>query len=158
MIKKGNLDGCVRYFRWYFSGTGSLLYPTIIAFVRNHHYKWVICGINIIFGLTGIGYLAAFIWAVWPQKTAFIDVITNDPTTNSAEAGKQIYGQMGANVGAYKEARDRGTAVPSPITSSPSKVSTEDYHDELRNLASLRAEGIITEEDFVNKKKSILGI
>jgi len=132
--------------------------PIIIAFRRNHHYKWVICGINIIFGLTGIGYLIAFVWAVWPQKTAFLDVITNDPTTNSAEAGQKIYGQMGANVGAYKEARDRGTAVTPPTTSSSSKASIPDYHDELRNLANLRTEGIITEEDFANKKKAILGI
>jgi hypothetical protein len=31
--------------------------PTIIAFNREHHYKWIILGINLIFGATGIGYL-----------------------------------------------------------------------------------------------------
>jgi len=80
------------------------LLPTIIAFRRKHHYKWVIFGINAVFGLTGIGYLAAFVWAVWPRQTAFFDVVANDPTTNSSEAGQKIYGQMGTNVRAYSEA------------------------------------------------------
>lgn len=80
------------------------LLPTIIALRRRHHYKWVIFGINAIFGLTGIGYLAAFVWAVWPRQTAFFDVVANDPTTNFPEAGQKIYGQMGTNAGAFSAA------------------------------------------------------
>jgi len=80
------------------------LLPTIIAFRRKHHYMWVICGINVVFGFTGIGYLAAFVWAVWPKQTAFFDVVANDPTTNSPEAGQKIYRQMGANGRAFSEA------------------------------------------------------
>lgn len=80
------------------------LLPTIIAFRRKHHYKWVIFGINAVFGFTGVGFLAAFVWAVWPRQTAFFDVVANDPTTNSSEAGQKIYGQMGTNVQAFSEA------------------------------------------------------
>lgn len=79
--------------------------PTIIALVRKHHYKWVIFAINLL-GMTGVGYIVAFVWAVWPRQTAIFDVVTNDPTTNSSSAGKKIYGQMGANVRAFREARD----------------------------------------------------
>ena len=91
------------------------LLPTIIAFRRKHHYKWIILGINAVFGFTGIGFLAAFVWAVWPRQTAFFDVVANDPTTNSPEAGQKIYGQMGTNVRAFNAAR----SVP------PQQVATE---------------------------------
>lgn len=96
------------------------LLPTIIAFCREHHYKWVICGINLVFGFTGIGYLAAFVWAVWPKQTAFFDVVANDPTTNSPEAGRKIYGQMGTNVRSFSEA----SYVPSQQRATEPRTQT----------------------------------
>ena len=48
--------------------------PTIIAFKRDHHYKWPIFGLNLA-GFTGFAWLAAFVWAVWPRETTVIDVI-----------------------------------------------------------------------------------
>jgi hypothetical protein len=42
--------------------------PSIIAFKRNHHYKWVIFSINI-FGIIGFPWLVAMIWAVWPAES-----------------------------------------------------------------------------------------
>lgn len=53
------------------------LLPTLIAFGRGHHYKWIIFVVNV-FGssLLGVGWIAAFIWAVWPQP--------NPPVTSSA--------------------------------------------------------------------------
>jgi len=40
--------------------------PTIIAFMRDHHYKMVILVLNI----TGIGYIPALIWSVWPDSSS----------------------------------------------------------------------------------------
>lgn len=53
------------------------LLPTLIAFGRGHHYKWIIFVVNV-FGSTlfGVGWIAAFIWAVWPRA--------NPPVTFSA--------------------------------------------------------------------------
>jgi hypothetical protein len=113
--------------------------PTIIALWRKHHYKWVIFAINFFFGVTGVGYLVALVWAVWPRQTAIFDIAVNDPTTNSPEAGQKIYGQMGANVRAFKSAKDAD-------------------EDPLRRLAKLRDDGVITDEDFGRKKKEILGL
>jgi hypothetical protein len=44
-----------------------LLYvlPTIIAFGKNHKRKWDVAVLNICGGLTGIGWVTAFIGAVW---------------------------------------------------------------------------------------------
>ena len=132
--------------------------PTILAYRRNHHYYKVIFGINLIFGLTGLGYLVAFVWAVWPKETAIFDVIANDPTTNSSEAGQKIYGKMGTNVKAFRNALN-GNSSTSPQESQPSNdVLNNNYEDMLRSLAKLRDDGIITEEEFLKKKRSILGL
>lgn len=127
--------------------------PTIIAFNRGHHYRWIIFGINTLFGLTGVGYLGAFVWAVWPKQTAVIDVVVNDPTTNSQEDGEKIYAKMGKNVHAFNQARDAQVIITPPDLPSSDKNS---YEKELRILASLKEDGIITEEEFIKKKKDIL--
>lgn len=91
--------------------------PTLIAAKRKHHYTWVIFAINVFFGMTGFGYVIAFIWAVWPKKTAIVDLVINDPTSNSAAAGQEIYRKAGANVRAYREARDvQATPPPTDIS------------------------------------------
>lgn len=118
--------------------------PTIIAFYRNHHYRWIILGINAVFGVTGFGFLAAFIWAVWPKQTAVFDIIVNDPTSNSPEAGRKIYGQMGGNVRAFMDEKH--------------KPLSDENEFELRKLAQFRDEGLITNEDFEQKKKAILSL
>lgn len=42
--------------------------PTIIAFYREHHYRWIIFVLNTIgAGALGIGWLVALIWAIWPR-------------------------------------------------------------------------------------------
>jgi len=91
--------------------------PTIIAFKRNHHFKFVILAINIIFGVTGIGFLIALVWAVWPKKTAIVDVVTNDLI--SAQNNQQLYKERGANARAYDVAR-YGTVQQSPVSAQQS--------------------------------------
>jgi len=93
--------------------------PTIIAFNREHHYKWIILGINLIFGATGIGYLVAFAWAVWPRQTAMVDLVKNDPTDNSLDACKQYYQKRGETDRVYDQARYGSQ----PITHVPQVIS-----------------------------------
>ena len=80
------------------------LVPTIIAFSRGHHYKWIILAVNV-FGSSvfGIGWLVAMIWACWPRETAVAFVVLNDPTTNSSDANRKIYGRYGENIRAVRE-------------------------------------------------------
>ena len=77
--------------------------PTIIAFARHHHFKMIIMAINLILGITGIGYLIALIWAMWPQKTALVDIVSNDLI--SAPNNQDVYRQRGENAKAYDVAR-----------------------------------------------------
>jgi len=38
--------------------------PTIIAFRRRHCHKWLVLLLNLLLGGTGIGWIAALIWAI----------------------------------------------------------------------------------------------
>ena len=75
--------------------------PFIIAFVRKHHYKWVILGINTV-GFVGIvPWIGAFIWSVWPSEKSLIDPIAGNVT------GKG-YRNLGDTLGAVNNGKKRG--------------------------------------------------
>jgi hypothetical protein len=93
------------------------LLPSVIAFIRKHHYFWIILALNVFGGLIGgVGWIIALIWAVWPRKTGLADVILNDPTTNSSAANREIYSRYGENLRAFEDsaARDRAGNNQSP--------------------------------------------
>lgn len=58
---------------------------------------------------------------------------------------------------AMLEAEDEAGGQPAPQATSPGKAE-ESYLDELERLASLRDQGIITQEEFDAKKKQLLGL
>ena len=58
---------------------------------------------------------------------------------------------------AMLEAEDEAGAKPATPAASPGKAK-ESYLDELERLASLRDQGIITQEEFDAKKKQLLGL
>jgi hypothetical protein len=49
-------------------------------------------------------------------------------------------------------------APPPPQYAEPAAAAEPDYMAELEKLAQLRAQGIITDEEFEAKKKQLLGI
>lgn len=38
--------------------------PTWVAFGRKHHQRYAIAALNVLLGATGIGWIAALIWAL----------------------------------------------------------------------------------------------
>lgn len=78
--------------------------PSLIAFQRQHYYKWIIFAINVVTGVSGLGYVIALVWAIWPSRTGLADPFINDPTTNSLEANQVIYSRYGANKRAFNNA------------------------------------------------------
>jgi hypothetical protein len=54
----------------------------------------------------------------------------------------------------YAQAPPPPVAAPPPATASPQGSEV----DELRQLAELKSQGILTEEEFAAKKRQILGI
>lgn len=64
------------------------LLPTIIAFRRRHVYAWAVFGINLIFGFTGLVWLAMLVWSA--------SGITRSPLdTMDAGTGAGLTGQPG---------------------------------------------------------------
>jgi nucleoside phosphorylase len=55
-------------------------------------------------------------------------------------------------------AYDQQTAAQQQATPAPAAPAEPDYAAELEQLAQLKNQGIITEEEFQAKKKQILGI
>ena len=48
--------------------------------------------------------------------------------------------------------------APPPVAAAPAAPAMPDYAAELQQLAQLKGQGLITEEEFEAKKKQILGI
>ncbi len=67
--------------------------PTTIAIHRNHSYKWVILGINVI-GFWIVPWVIAFIWAVWPKDKSLIDPVAGNVT---GKGRRNIGDTIGAN-------------------------------------------------------------
>jgi hypothetical protein len=55
-------------------------------------------------------------------------------------------------------ANDAQMAAQPPEAAAPAAPAEPDYTAELEKLAQLKAQGIITEEEFEAKKRQILGI
>jgi hypothetical protein len=47
---------------------GVYVMPSIIAFSRLHPRRWAILAINLLLGISGIGWGIAFIWALLPAQ------------------------------------------------------------------------------------------
>lgn len=55
------------------------LIPFFIAQSRKHKYKWIIF-ILCLFTMSGIAWIVALVWSLWPQNDAAINPITKDVT------------------------------------------------------------------------------
>ena len=116
------------------------LVPTIFAFYRGHQYKWIITAINIILGITGVGWLLAFTWAVWPEDSPSFRVFISSLSTGNLELAKETYNGIKRQVIDYKA---------SSIRQSWSSELLKQYND-------LKNSGIITDEELTKRKKELL--
>lgn len=137
---------------------GMILYflPSIIAFSRDHHYRWIIFAINLVAGVSGIGYLAAFVWSVWPRQTAAFDIVASDLTTNSVEAGQQIYGRLGQNARAFREGAELQARTAAGCSTGHRGDAIRESLGALQDLARLKNDGVISETEFVEMKQRLL--
>ena len=116
---------------------GALAYaiPTFIAFFRGHPNRWIILLVNLFFGGTGIGWLAALIWALHK---------VHDPV-----AGRSAGGESGLNLFANDVKRMQlEPAVPT--------MKRQDYLEDLERLANLYSAGHLSEVEYTSQKRRIL--
>ncbi len=114
--------------------------PTFIAFYRSHEYRWIIFAINVVVGATGLGWLVAFVWAIYPENKSLADPLLGNPTgLNSRNVGHTV-GEVQA---AADQSRDK-------------QMGTATALEALDRLATLAERGVITPDEFEKKKADLL--
>ena len=89
--------------------------PTIIAFCRNHSYKWVIFGLNV-FGFACFTWVISFIWAVWPKEKSLIDPIAGNVTGTGRRNSGDTIGAI--NYGKWRGYDDEKNNTPYTINTN----------------------------------------
>lgn len=117
--------------------------PTYIAFKRKHEFKWIIMAINLILGASGLGWLIAFVWAVWPQNKSLADPLLGNPTGIGRRNVGHTLGEMRASA-----------ALPEAALGANGTTSAA--LDAIDRLSKLAERGAITAEEFSAKKASLL--
>lgn len=100
------------------------LIPAFIGYSRGHAYRHIILVLCLFGSWTGILWIVAFVWAVWPSDKSLIDPIAGNATgTGTRNAGDTI--------GAVKVGIDRGaqqetlTTVTSNAAYKPSMSAVD---------------------------------
>ena len=111
--------------------------PTIIAFRRDHAYKNIILVINLVFGLSGIGWAGSLIWAIFPAEKSLIDPVVGNVTGTGLR-------NSGDTLGEASYAKTRGFENESQKTK------------QIKEAADLLKSGAINEEEFKALKRRII--
>lgn len=114
--------------------------PTYIAFRRDHAFKWIIFAINVVLGASGLGWLVALIWAIYPSNRSLADPVLGNPTgTGTRNAGHALADVAAAQAQAQAQPHGAATAL-----------------DALERLNALAEKGVVTKEEFEKKKAELL--
>jgi Superinfection immunity protein len=111
--------------------------PTIIAYRRHHAYKGIIFVINLVFGLTGLGWAGSLIWAIFPAEKSLIDPFVGNPTGTGIRNAGDTLGSA-----AYGKIRGEGKEAS----------ATKD----ILEAAELFQNGHITEDEYKDLKRKII--
>ena len=123
--------------------------PTIIAAIRGHNYTWVIFALNLFGGWTGLGWLGAMMWSVWPKEKALIDPLLGNVTGTGRRTAGNVLGEVDLH---REQTLNQGRAV----TRTAQRDRPAPQLDQLAKLGELKTNGIITEDEFNAAKAAIL--
>ncbi|GBQ08998.1 superinfection immunity protein [Saccharibacter floricola] len=125
------------------------LLPSIIALSRDHENKAAIILVNVFGAWTGLAWLIALIWALWPRTP-------------------RGYAPFASNGFDHQWQPPSYGPKPPPFPSSPSSAGyssgisshegglTNEQLEGLEKIGRLRSEGILSEEEFEKAKKRLL--
>ncbi|KAB2793102.1 superinfection immunity protein [Brucella anthropi] len=127
--------------------------PTIVAFRRQHPNRWLIFVVNLAFGGTIVGWVAALVWAM---HYAYI----SEDGSNGGESGINLFvndpvdvrvdPSMGSNASTFSTGSSNNDPAPPNTLSDAENVQT------LRRLKSLFESGAISAEEYTALKAPIL--
>ncbi|MEJ5087167.1 superinfection immunity protein [Brucella pseudogrignonensis] len=132
--------------------------PTIVAFRREHPNRWLIFVVNLAFGGTVVGWVAALVWALHYAHISEegsnggesgINLFVNDPVAVRVEP------DFHQNVSATSPAiNDEISSTPSSTTNA--KAQNQDAISALHRLNTLFESGAITADEYTALKAPTL--
>lgn len=127
--------------------------PTIVAFRRQHPNRWLIFVVNLAFGGTIVGWVAALVWAMHYAHIS-------EDGSNGGESGINLFVNDPVNVRADPTMNgDQNKVLAGGSTDNPSPSSdhsdAESMHA-LRRLKALFENGAISAEEYTALKAPIL--
>ncbi|MBJ6718829.1 superinfection immunity protein [Bacillus sp. PR5] len=127
--------------------------PTIVAFRRQHPNRWLIFVVNLAFGGTIVGWVAALVWAMHYAHIS-------EDGSNGGESGINLFVNDPVNVRVDPSMNeDQKIALPISPTNNPNP--SKDHSDAetvnaLQRLKTLFESGAISAEEFTALKAPIL--
>lgn len=127
--------------------------PTVVAFRRQHPNRWLIFVVNLAFGGTIVGWVAALVWAMHYAHISEdgshggesgINLFVNDPVD------VRVNPSMGSGQSTVSTGRSNNDPAPPNTLSDAENVQT------LRRLKSLFESGAISAEEYTALKTPIL--
>jgi len=115
------------------------LLPGFIASSRNHAYSgvvWVLAIVGIVNGLT---WVIAMIWSLWPREKSLADPLIGNVTGTGSR-------NSGDTVGAIDAGRSLG------------RFEESDIRTQLQDCERMLESGLITKEEYTERRRSILKI
>ena len=134
--------------------------PTIVAFRREHPNRWLIFVVNLAFGGTVVGWVAALVWA---QHYAHI----SEEGSNGGESGINLFvndpvavrvePDFHQNVSVGLPVVNGGiSSIPTPSSTTKAKARNQDAIAALHRLNTLFESGAITADEYTALKPPIL--
>jgi hypothetical protein len=135
--------------------------PTIIAVKRGHEYRWVIFALNLAGGWTGVLWIAALVWAVFPHNRTVIDPVVGSATgvgfRNTGDTlGEADFGRQRGYSEEQSRNEERLRFVPSSMSAHSPAIDV-DAIDALERLHKLKEGGVLTADEFETQKRKIIG-
>lgn len=129
--------------------------PSIIALFRNKSNTTAIVMLNLFLGWTFIGWVVALIWAVTKDREMQTIVVNN----NAYSDNKTISPLMSQPVSENIQYGASQKTIPSQGVKSDEQnpKNHQEKIDNLQKLKRLLDDGILTQEEFDQQKKQILG-
>jgi len=119
--------------------------PSFIAYHRQHHFKHIILIINI-FAATGIAWIIAFIWAIFPKEKSIVDPFVGNPTGIGHRNSGAVIGE---SISDAHETINTKKAIQKKLSSSK-KIK------EIEKLSNLLDQGKISKNEYEQLKKDLI--
>lgn len=125
--------------------------PIVIAFSRRHPNRWVIFGITIFLGGTGLGWFAALIWSLSAVHRS------NDPHgSHGGESGLNITANDPITLRLEPASSFPPAIAPPPLT-APAHPLEGDLLDRLERLKRLHDAGAVDDDQFRRMRDRLVG-